>query len=427
MIKEAREMDEDAGRARELLERLCRQPSMAAEGVGIDEMAGLTDTLLREAGFVTRRLAVAGAPPIVYGEQRGRAPFTLLFYNHYDVQPPGPLGLWDSPPFEPTERDRDGALPITVKWIVEGEEETGSVHFGDIIAPHAALLRADGCLWEGGGFGANGRPVLSLGHKGMLYVELAARALTKDAHSMKAATLPSAAWRLVEALGTLRDSAGRVRIPGFYDAVREPTPAERAALAALPDRAERTRAAYGVADLLDGLSGVALRERAAFGPTCNIAGIVGGYTGAGAMGVLPARATAKVDFRLVPDQDPKAIAAALRAYLDAGGYDDVRTTVLWDAVPVLTPLDDPFARRVAAIVRAYDPDHPPLTQPLSGGTLGLLGPLRDLVGVPGLGAPGNPIYGGSDAHAPNENIRLGDLPRAVDFNVYLLRALGQAV
>ncbi len=135
-------MDEDAGRARELLERLCRQPSMAAEGVGIDEMAGLTDTLLREAGFATRRLAVVDAPPIVYGEQRGRAPFTLLLYNHYDVQPPGPLDLWASPPFEPTERDgklyargaadnkggiaarlaaihalrgRDGELPITVK------------------------------------------------------------------------------------------------------------------------------------------------------------------------------------------------------------------------------------------------------------------------------------------------------------------------
>jgi len=269
--------------------------------------------------------------------------------------------------------------------------------------------------------------MLVLGHKGMLYVELEARALSKDAHSMEAAILPSAAWRLVEALGTLRDPAGRVRIPGFYDAVREPTPAERAALAALPDRAARTRAAYGVAEFLDGLSGAALRERAAFGPTCNIAGIVGGYTGAGAMGVLPARAMAKVDFRLVPDQDPKAIAAALRAHLDASGYDDVRRTVLWDAIPVLTPLDAPFAQHVAAIMRAYDPAHPPLTQPLSGGTLGLLGPLRDLVGVPGLGTPGNPIYGGSDAHAPNEHIRLDDLPRAVDFNVYLLRALGRAV
>jgi acetylornithine deacetylase/succinyl-diaminopimelate desuccinylase-like protein len=180
------------------------------------------------------------------------------------VQPPGPLDLWASPPFEPTERDgklyargaadnkggiaarlaaihalhdRDGELPITVKWIVEGEEETGSVHFGDIIAPHAALLRTDGCLWEGGGFGG---AVLSLGHKGMLYVELEARALSKDAHSMKAAILPSAAWRLVEALGMLRDPAGRVRIPGFYDAVREPTPAKRVALAALPDRTART-------------------------------------------------------------------------------------------------------------------------------------------------------------------------------------------
>jgi len=423
-----RGLGRDAGRARELLERLCRQPSVAAQGFGIDEMANLTETLLREAGFATRQLTVAGAPPIVYGEQRGRSPFTLLLYNHYDVQPAEPLNQWDSPPFEPAVRggkfyargaaddkgeiavrlaaihalrEEDGTLPVTVKWIVEGEEEVGSAHFGAIIAPHVDLLRADGCLWEGG---PTSQPSLCLGWKGMLYVELDVRALTRDAHSMEATILPSAAWRLVRALGTLRDPDGRVRIPGFYDAVRAPTQAEQEALAALPNREAKTREAYGIERFVDDLTGSALRERDAFGPTCNIAGIACGYVGEGAKTVLPARATAKLDVRLVPEQDPQAIAAALRAYLD-DGYEDVRMTVLWDASPVMTPLNDPFVQCVTAIMRAYDPDHPPVIQPLLGGAYGALGPFRDHVGVPWLCTSGNVSYNGCNGHAPNENSR----------------------
>jgi len=447
---ETLELEGYAGRARELLERLCRQPSVAAEDFGMGEMSNLTDTLLREAGFVTRQLTVAGAPPIVYGEQHGHSPFTLLLYNHYDVQPVEPLNQWDSPPFEPTVRDgklyargaadnkgeiavrlaaihalreEDGTLPVTVKWIIEGEEEVGSAHFGAIIAPHVDLLRADGCLWEGG---PTSRLSLGLGWKGMLYVELDVQALTRDAHSMEATILPSAAWRLVQALGALRDHDGRVRIPGFYDAVRAPTQAEQDALAVLPNREAKTREAYGIEHFIDDLTGAALRERDAFGPTCNIAGIACGYIGEGAKTVLPARATAKLDVRLVPDQDPRTIAAALRAYLDDREYEDVRVTVLWDAMPVKTPLDDPFAQRVAAIMRAYDPDHPPVINPLMGGTYGSLGPFRDYVGVPWLCTSGNVTYRGCNGHAPNENIRLEDLPRAIDFTQYLLRALGKA-
>ena len=424
---ETPEMEGYASRARALLERLCRQPSVAAQGSGMGEMANLTETLLREAGFATRALTVEGAPPIVYGEQRGRGPFTLLLYNHYDVQPAEPLNQWDSPPFEPTVRDgklyargaaddkgeiavrlaaihalraEDGELPVTVKWIVEGEEEVGSAHFGAIIAPHVGLLRADGCLWEGG---PTSRLSLGLGWKGMLYVELD-----------------------VQALGTLRDLRGHVRIPGFYDAVRGPTQEEQDALAALPNREAKTRETYGIERFIDDLTGLALRERDAFGSTCNIAGIACGYIGEGAKTVLPACATAKLDFRLVPDQDPQAIAAALRAYLDDGGYEDVRVTVLWDASPVMTPLDDPFAQRVAAIMRAYDPDHPPVIKPITGGTYGSLGPFRDYVGVPWLCTSGNVTYNGCNGHAPNENIRLEDLPRAIDFTMYLLRGLGKA-
>ena len=308
--------------------------------------------------------------------------------------------------------------------MIEGEEEIGSVHFGEIIAPHAGLLRADGCLWEGAGFDPDGRPQLCLGYKGLLYVQLETRALSVDAHSATAAFLPSAAWRMVNALGTLRDADGRVRIPGYYDAVRAPSVEQQAALADIPSHEDLWRASFGVERFLDGLTGTMLQERASFGPTCNIAGLQSGYTGDGVKTVLPATAMAKIDFRLVPDQDPHAIVAALRAHLDASGYDDITLTVLGASGPVVTPFDDPFARRVIEVANAYaGPDKPAVLIPLSGGTLPLLDPLRRQVGVPGLSAPGNPVYWGSAAHSPNEHIRLADLAPAVAFNMHLLRTL----
>src|SRR5437899_2872962 len=189
-------LDGHAQEPRQLLERLCRQPSVAAQGLG---MADLTESLLQDAGFSTRRLHAEGAPPAIFGEQRGRSPYTLLLYNHYDVQPAEPLDLWESPPFEPTVRDgklyargssdnkgeiaarlaairalraADGELPITLRWIIEGEEEIGSPHFEAIASTYASLLQADGCLWEGSDFDPEGRPELVLGTKGLLYVQL---------------------------------------------------------------------------------------------------------------------------------------------------------------------------------------------------------------------------------------------------------------
>src|SRR5262249_2595322 len=152
-----------------------------------------------------------------------------------------------------------------------------------------------------------------------------------DAHSGNAPILPSAAWRLVQALATLRDPRGRVLIPGYYDAVRKPSQADLQALADQPDQDEIYRQAYKTERFVDDLSGVALLERLAFSPTCNIAGLSSGYGGQGAKTVLPARAMAKIDFRLVPDQMPDAVLSALRAHLDAGGYDDIRISVFSSA------------------------------------------------------------------------------------------------
>ncbi len=440
-----------SGEPQALLEQLCRQPSVAAQNKGIAEMASLVEGLLKQAGFATRQLKIEGAPPAVYGELKGRSPFTLLLYDHYDVQPPEPLELWQTPPYQPFVRDGKlyargvsddkgeiasrlsavrmlleayGELPITLRWIIEGEEEIGSPHFGLIVRNYAELLKADGCLWEGSSFDTEDRPQLTLGFKGLLYVQYDAQQLSMDAHSGTAATLPSAAWRLVEALSLLRDASGKVRIPGFYDAVKEPSQAQVAALADQPDTEAYMRSHYQVDRFVDGLTGLELRKHAAFAPTSNIAGLLSGYTGEGAKTVLPARAMAKMDFRLVPDQDPADILGKLRKHLDDEGYADVKITQLSGAEPVVTPMDHPLVQRIKAIAEAFS-GKPAHVSPLGGGTLPFLGDLRRYVGVPGLASPGNVGYIGSGAHAPNEHIRLSDLERAVQFNCYMFQELGK--
>ena len=243
----------------ELLVGLCRRPSVSAEGGALAETADFVESMLAESGFETQQLRGDSGPPAVWGELRGKTDWTLLLYNHYDVQPVDPIELWDSPPFEPTIRDGKlfargaadnkaqialrlatiralgDALPVTIRWIIEGEEEVASPNFDELIRRHAELLRADGCLWEGGNFLPDGRPDIALGVKGVLGVRLDAELLRGDAHSGTAAVVPSAAWRLVEALGTLRDPAGRVVVDGFHEAVREPT-AEQS-----PSRVRRPR------------------------------------------------------------------------------------------------------------------------------------------------------------------------------------------
>ncbi len=442
-------LESQADEAQALLEQLCQQPSIAAQGLGIAEMANLTESLLREAGFRTQQLVAGGAPPAVYGELRGRSDYTVLLYNHYDVQPPEPLELWHSPAFEPTVRDGKlyargasdnkgeiaarlaairalraayGELPITLRWIIEGEEEIGSPHFEAIASTYSTLLQADGCLWEGSSFDPAGRPLLTLGTKGLLFVQLDVRGTGSDAHSGMAPILPSAAWRLVQALATLRSPEGRVRIPGFYDTVRAPSEAQLAALSDQTDMEMQLRETFGVEQFVDGLTGVALRERAAFAPTCNIAGLVSGYTGEGTKTVLPARASAKIDFRLVPDQDPHDILAKLRAHLAAEGYGDIQITTFAAAEPVVTPIEAPFVQRIFKIAETFAGKRPSVI-PITGGTLPLLGALRRYVVVPGLCAPGNATYWANGAHAPNEHVRLEDLHRAVQFNCYMFQAL----
>jgi acetylornithine deacetylase/succinyl-diaminopimelate desuccinylase-like protein len=423
-------------RALEDLRALCRQPSVSAQNLGLDAAAGMVERLFRGAGAEVLVLRRPGAAPCVIADFAGGAGRpVLLFYNHYDVQPAEPLDLWTTPPFEPDVRDGrlfargaadnkgdllcrlaavrallegDGGLPCRVRFLVEGEEEVGSPNLPAYIAEAGPRLAADACVWEFGGRDQKGRVDLWLGLKGLCYLELRVRTAAVDLHSSLGAIVPNPAWRLIGALSSLRGADGRVRVPGFYDRVRPPSAADRAAAARIPFDAEEMKRLWGVGRFLGedggGPGGEDLAQELLFRPTCTVCGLAAGYAGPGSKTVLPCEAVAKVDFRLVPDQDPDEITEAVRRHLDAEGYGDVTVQPLGNEHPYRTPLDHPFVRLVAETARqAYGGEV--LIHPTSAGS-GPMYPLGRAYGFPlvstGCG------YWGSRAHAPDENIRIED-------------------
>jgi acetylornithine deacetylase/succinyl-diaminopimelate desuccinylase-like protein len=417
------------------LQAFCRQPSIAAQGEGMAEMAELVRQSLERAGAEAELVPTDGYP-VVLGRFAGRSSKTLMFYNHYDVQPPDPLELWKSPPFAAEVRDGHlyargvadnkgnlvarlaaveawlavgGELPLNILFVVEGEEEIGSTNLGTFAEEHRDKLQADGCIWETGYKDTKGRPEIMLGAKGILAVDLQVQALGRDLHSANAAIAESATWRLVWALDSLKGPDERILIPGFYDDVRSPDRRDRTMLAAWDYDEAGELAEFGAEGFLLGLRGEALKERLLFQPTCNICGFHAGYGGPGIKTVLPARAAAKLDFRLVPDQDPYDILEKLRAHLDAGGFADVEIVVEGPEFPARTDPDDPL---VDAVVRAarriYEEE--PVVKPIMAGT----GPMYELCQRWGLPAVGAGVgYAASRSHSPNENIRLEDLRQGI--------------
>lgn len=413
------------------LARFCAQPTVSTYNEGLDEGAQLVADMLRRRGFAVTVTATNGAP-IVYAERAGRSGKTLLFYNHYDVQPAEPLELWDSPPFEPVVRDgklfargasddkghitsrlfaidallaTDGELPCTVKFVIEGEEETSSEHLRQYVAANKERLQADGCIWEFGGVDHNEQPVQYLGLRGILYVELRVRTASQDVHSgIGGSIFPNAAWRLTWALNSIKGADGRVRIPGFYDPVVPPSERDRELMARLPDTAEEYRTRYGVQQFLGGLTGgVDLRIAEVFEPTCTICGLTSGYQGPGSKTVLPAEASAKIDFRLVPNQNPDQVMAQLREHLDREGFSDVEIVSLGGESPARTDPDHPFVKMV--VESAADVYGVPMQiLPMTGGS----GPNHIFMeAIDGLSiASAGVSYPGAQTHAPNENLRL---------------------
>lgn len=409
---------------------LCAQPSVSARGEGVRECSALVEQLFNRYGLRAQRVETGGQP-VVLGFLDGASPRRLMCYNHYDVQPPEPLDQWTTPPFTPTVRDgalyargaRDdkgeivcrlaaldavraahgGTLPCSIVMVAEGEEEIGSPRMRQFVLDHLALLKCDGAIWEEGGTDESGRHRMPLGARGILAVELTVETMARDAHSGGAHILPSAAWRLVRALASLKDADERILIGGFYDDARPPSELDRKLMALQPDPTEMLQAESGAKAFLRGLSGPALNE-AVFSPTCTIEGITTGYQGAGFKTVIPARASAKLDFRLVMNQDPEDIFRKLRAHLDAGGFEDVTAEWLGAMWPTKAEPDDPLVTLAAKTGEAVY-GKPSSLIPTAGGSSPIYAFSRPL-GIPvitaGIGNMQN------RQHAPDEFVRIED-------------------
>jgi acetylornithine deacetylase/succinyl-diaminopimelate desuccinylase-like protein len=405
---------------------LLRQPSISAQNIGVTECAELLTQQLQQIG-IPARILPTGGHPVVYGEVLAPgAARTVLIYGHYDIQPPEPLDLWKSPPFEPTIRDGriwgrgtgdnkgqlfahlkaieavlkvKQRLPVNVKFLFEGEEEVSSRSLRAFIEANRSLLASDFCYCSDGGMLPGHQPTVVFGVRGILYVEVTATGANRDVHSGNlGAFVPKPAWRLVQFLNTLVDEAGRVKVKGFYDAVRTPNEAERQALARIPFDAAVLRN-LGVSDVPK--PGVPpFSERVMFHPTLNICGLTSGYGGPGMKTIVPHRASAKIDMRLVVDQDPEDILRKFVAHAQAHGFGDLTIEKLGVFYPSRTPITHPLgAAAVAAVRKGFGTE--PLLLPCMGGS----DPdyyFTRVLGVPRVNVPYAPHD--ENNHAPNENI-----------------------
>jgi len=410
------------------LSELCRFPSVAEYP---DAMHGAASWLVRRlegAGLQARLLPNPHGFPTVFAERRGRLPRTLLFYNHYDIAaytnplvvdgPAMPVDVRDGRIYNRGVADdkgccfsriaavemmlaASGELPVGAKFLIFGKRKPNDEVLDDVLRRYPEETASDGVIWETGAKDDRERPTASLGAKGYVYVELRARALRAPQPS-RFNILPNPAWDLVWAVATLKDREERVLVEGFYAGVLPPSAEELAAVDEFGSSlGGEMLARTGAREFVLGKTGAAAARHWLFEPSCTICGIRAGYTGEGERLVVPAIASAKVEFRLVAYQDPAAVARQLRAHLDRHGFAHVEMEVLSQTAPYRTPMTDPLvqaARRAARTVYGQEL----VIRPTSIG----MSPKYKFAPRPtvGLGVE----YAGSQLEEPGEHIRIAD-------------------
>jgi len=358
------------------LQTLIRQPSVSAKNEGIEECAKLVKKILKKSGISSEILRLKnGIAPIVYGEVKSKKnnSRTLLFYNHYDVQPAEPFELWDDPPFSGKLKGNKifgrgssddkgelitrikavesylqttGDVPCNIKFVIEGEEETGSAHIDEYLKKFQKKFTCDGIIWEFGYVDSKNRPIIGLGMKGLLFVELSVKESKRDAHSSLAVLIKNPAWRLIEAISTLRDSSGKILIKDWYREVQPFSKKELEIISQEPFDEKSFKEEYGIKSFIANKKGLDVKKALVGDVTCNIAGLISGYTGNGAKTVLPGDALVKIDFRLVPQMDPKKQAQRLKDYLQSKGFSDVKIKIFHGEAASRTNPFDPFVSKI---------------------------------------------------------------------------------
>ena len=424
----------------EELKAFLRMPSISAREDGAEsfrECAEWVAEELRETGAEARLMETAGHP-VVYAEI-GDGDRTLLSYGHYDVQPPEPLELWESDPFEPTVRDGNlyargvaddkgdvlariqalrlyieehGTPPFKLKFLIEGEEEIGSPNLGAFVRNNADLLAADACLWEGSFKDEAGRPVIFCGTKGMAYVELRAKGASHDLHSMYGGIAPNPVWRLIQALRTIKDEDGEITLDGFEELIDPLSEQDLEAIKNIPFDDAELRRSWDVEALDRNLTGQEALREMLLRPTANIAGIQSGYTGPGSKTIVPSEAFVKMDFRLVSGQSPEPVVALVREHLDRRGFQDIEVVDLHGVEAAKTPIDSPVVQTSVATWEDIGRDDA-VVYPTIGGS-GPTSLFTAELGIPTV-MTGNVANSGSRIHSPNESVRLDDYFEAVHY------------
>lgn len=432
-----RYIDRHARSFTERLQNLCRMPSVAARGTGMRAIAETVEQSMQRVGIGTRSFRVGSGYPIIYGEC-GSTSKTFVVYGHYDVQPVGHLNEWWSGPFAATIQDGKlyargaanskgdlvarlaaveayqktfGKLPVTLRFIVEGEDGLGSPSLYRFTRENAELLKADGCLWDEGSSDTKETPVVSLGFKGITFLELRAFGPHSDLHSKWGTIVPNPAWRLVQALATMTSPKGVITIDGFSSYIAPISDEDSEVLRAIELDEAGLKREFRIGGWVRAMKGPTLVKEHIFGPTCTICGIHTGHTDAGAKTVLPSSAMARLDFRLVPDLTAEIVLGLLREHLDVRGFKDIEIIELGSAPLAKSSAKSRVARAVIeSTAEVYG--KPALIYPMDPSS----GPVGAVCGV---SQPPTPVasfgtsYAGSNPHGPNENIRIDDFLKSI--------------
>jgi acetylornithine deacetylase/succinyl-diaminopimelate desuccinylase-like protein len=419
----------------------------------IDRAAGFVADSLGGIGMENVEIIPTAKHPLIYADwMHAAGKPTVLCYGHYDVQPADPLELWNSPPFEPAVRDGNiygrgtaddkgqmymhvkaiealraatGTLPINVKFLVEGEEEVGGASIAKYVAANPGKLKADVALVSDTALYAEGIPTLCIGLRGLIYMEVEATGPARDLHSgLYGGAAPNPIFGLVELLSKVKDSSGVIRVPGIYHDVQPPAPAEKQSWEHLPfDERDFLKKEVG-STALTGESAHTVLERIWARPTFEVHGIAGGFTAAGAKTVIPAKATAKVSFRLVPDQDPDKVVAAFREFVQHHTPHGIQIELrVLSAGPGLVVNPDHPAIKVAA--QAFsDVLGKPTVFIRSGGSIPIVGDFATHLGIPtvlmGFGLPDDGL------HSPNEKYHLENYYQGIRTVAHFFEQYGAA-
>lgn len=419
-------------------------PCIAAIGEkSVETSSWLADVFASLGARRVEKWTKQGGSPVVFSEFAGRSDRTVLFYNHYDVQPPEPLEEWKTDPFEPVVRDgrliargacddkgelvlrlalvkyfqEHGGLPVGLKFFVEGEEEVGSPHVRAAVEEHVSDLKCDACIWEGGARDANGRFEIVGGLKGIAAFEASVKTASGDLHSSKSCYAPNAAVRLVQGLSSLFDSSGRLSCGKCSALVQNLTPTEEKFVEGMDVDERKLREDDGIIGSLitDDVADALVNE-----PSLSINGLSAGYEGDGVKTIIPCVASAKLDCRLSPSQDPASVFEAIRSQLVENGYPDIRLTYVVGQPGYRADVSSEFVRAALGVAQEVFGDDGVsyvLNSPIAGPAYAFGRTLAvPLLGF-GIGYPGQKM------HAPNENIRLADFCAAGWYMLKLLERM----